>query len=143
MQTAAYLQYMLAKLLGIKKPQPALPSIHNARMLHDWSITSPPSGDFGKCSAECPRCGEHREITCEFVRFQWLAARGCGRPGFTGRFERDDHVIVWMPGPEGWAGNRLDWFVNYLPGGKVATANLGGGSFVEDVASLKPKLTRL
>lgn len=112
----------------------ALPSIHNAHMLHDWSIAGPQCSDIGKYPVECQQCGERREITCEFVRFQWLAGFGCARPGFTGRFERDDYVVV---------GNRLYWFVNYLPNEKAATTNLGGGSYIEDLADLKPKLTRL
>jgi hypothetical protein len=103
--------------------------IKNGLMPHDWSIVGGPT-PTGGYPVECSKCGERREPTCAFDRFQLICQFGCARTGFDGRFQRDDLVVV---------GDRLDYFVNYLPDGKAATANLGGGTYIEDVTDLRPK----
>lgn len=108
--------------------------IKSYRMPHDWQIEGsgphPAAPEFTLTHASCPRCGETADFTAPIDRFIVLRGWGCARDGFTGRFERDDIVVV---------GNRLDYFLNYLPDGKCATANIGGHTYVEDVASLKPE----
>lgn len=120
------------------EPQDAMPTaptrIKNDRTHHDWQITGtsphPGAPEFTLTDATCSRCGETADFTAPIDRFMLLRAGGCAREGFTGRLERYDLVVV---------GDRLDYFLNYLPGGKAATGNLGGGTYVEDVADLKPK----
>lgn len=109
--------------------------IKSYRMRHDWQITGseplPEDHAYTLTRATCPRCGETTDFTAPIDEFTVLRAWGCARDGFTGRYESEDLVRV---------GNRLDYFLNYLPDGKCATSNLGGGSYAEDVANLVPVL---
>lgn len=112
--------------------EPAPPArIKSYRERHDWQITG--TGrieEFPTTSARCTRCGETANgFTAPFDRFRLLRGYGCARDGYTGRLEHEDLVTI---------GGRLDYFLHYLPGGKCATSNLGGGTYVEDVADLKP-----
>lgn len=114
-----------ARELGL----PRTTRIKSHRMRHDWQITG--TGrieEFRTTSARCTRCGEEvRDFLAPFDEFMVLRASGCWRDDFDGRYQRDDLVIV---------GHRLDYFVNYLPDGKCATANAGGGTYTQDVADL-------
>lgn len=103
--------------------------IKSYRMRHDWQITG--TGrieEFPTASARCQRCGEEANgFTAPLDEFMVRRGFGCWRDGFDGRYQRDDLVKV---------GGRLDYFVNYLPDGRCATGNLGGGTYVQDVADL-------
>jgi|GEM_PF-6486796 len=114
--------------------KPATPTrIKNDRERHDWQTTGahphPAAPEFTLTDATCSRCGQTAQFTAPIDRFMLLRAWGCAREGFTGKLQRYDLVVV---------GGRLDYFLNYLPDGKAATGN-GGGTYVEDVADLKPK----
>lgn len=120
------------------EPQDATPAaparIKNDRTRHDWQIAGtsphPNAPEFTLTDAACSRCGETAQFTALIDQFLLLRAWGCAREGFTGRLERYDLVVV---------DGRLDYFLNYLPDGKCATGNAGGGTYVQDVADLEPK----
>lgn len=112
--------------------EPGPTRIKNDRERHDWQVTG--TGriqEFPTTSARCARCGETANgFTAPLDQFLLIRAYGCARDGFDGTFQRDDQVVI---------AGRLDYFVNYLPDGKCATGNAGGGTYVENVADLKPR----
>lgn len=124
------------------KKAPSPRRIKSNRKPHSWFIVGgyDPAldGELRRYAVKCFRCGEHRRVSASYSSFVAACRSGCARDGFTGRYENGDMVRV--PPDRPGSSVRLDYFANYLPDGKAATTNAGGGTFIVNVADLTPYL---
>lgn len=134
---------MLSRLRTLVHPRIPNVRIKTDRACHDWHITGEGTDitpGIRQYPVDCARCGEHRDITADFAMFCLIATFGCARNGFTGRFERGDHVIVCGPDLKGWERNYLARFDDYLPDGRIAASDVVGNRYVEPPENIEPGL---
>lgn len=123
--------------------EPVWGSIKTDRRLHDWQITGgyDPEQDgederYARYAVQCKKCKEERRVGATFDDFIFACSSGCIRTNFNGRFQRGDLVTVEKE--DGFGGERLDHFLNYVEGDMAATSNAGGGTYIQPVSKLKP-----